>query len=579
MFAGAAAAALTLAISPAVASHTFTPKYAVLLLVAAVGVVPLLKSLRLGRQALSSWAAVAFLLVGLISALTSAAPALSIFGVYLWGTGWLMWLGCAGAFGIGLQLRSRADFNWLLGGFLVGAMGNALLALYQTLARPSSSTFGPYQGSQADGFLGNPIHLEALLLGVIAVIAVHKSESVRSIARWAPVLMLMSVALEFSDERFAVALLPLLFIGLVAFRGLRGALTSACIAVGYGAAYLGGGSNLGGRLSQGTSSPGLSLRLQIWKVGAHALFQHPILGAGPGLFESGTLHLLNQQLSLQLGPNRFFSDAHDLVVEVAVTTGLLGLVAFVLWIIGALRRARNPFVMFALAALAIELVEPLNIAVTPLIFLALGASAVDLHSQASVYAGDEASSVRLATVSRLALVVSVVLSLIVGTTMLVGDNALTSAPPNGYRLTDAQTAERLLPYWPQPAVSLGLMYIYLSVASHRPRLKNRDLRMAADFFRAWRSRAPFDPATYIALAEVETDLGHLSLARADYERALHDDHWSAGALGGLAQLSAMGHDWQSAARYYRLELSVLAAPLLRSEVSQESAAVLHHRRM
>lgn len=558
------------------ASHTFTPKYAVVLLIAGVGLVPLVRSLRRGRQALSSWAAIAFLLVGLISALTSAAPALSIFGLYLWGTGWLMWLGCAGAFGIGLQLRSPTDFNWLLGGFLVGAVGNALLALYQTLAMPSSSTFGPYQGNQADGFLGNPIHLEALLLGAVAVIAAHKSRSARSLVRWAPVLMLMSVGLEFSDERFAVALLPLLFIGLVVFRGLTGVVTSAFIAVGYAIGYFGGGSNLGGRLSQGASSPGFTLRLHIWKVGAHALLQHPILGSGPGLFESGTLSLLTQRLSLQLGPNRFFSDAHDIVVEVAVTTGLLGLLTFAMWTLSAILRARNAFVLFALAALAIELVEPLNIAVTPLIFLALGASGLDLHARAPSEP-DRVSTVGWATGSRLALAASVVVSLIVGTTMLVGDNALASAPPNGYRLTAARTAERLLPYWPQPAAALGMMYVYLSVVSHQPRLKPRELRMAAHFFAVSRSRAPFDPATYISLAEVQADLGHQSAARVDYEQALHDDHWSAEALGGLALISAMSHSWQSAAHYYRLELSVLSSESLRSEVSQELNAVLHHR--
>ncbi len=578
LFAAVAAAALALAISPAVASHTFTPKYAVLLLIAGVGGVPFLRSLRRSRDALSSWAAAAFLLVGLISALVSASPAESIFGLYLWGTGWLMWLGCAGAFGIGLRLRSRADFNWLLGGFVVGAAGNALLALYQTLAAPSSSTFGPYQGNQADGFLGNPIHLEALLLGVIAIVAAQKSASFRSISRWAPLLMLMSVALEFSDERFTVALLPVLFLGLIRFRGRRGALTSGIIAIGYLIGYLGGGSNLGGRLSQGTSSPGFALRLHIWKVAMRALIQHPAIGSGPGLFEAATLHLLNQQLSLQLGPNTFFSDAHDIVIEVAVTTGLLGLASFATWVLSALLRARNPLGLFAVAALVIELVEPLNIAITPLIFLALGASRFDRSAEESAY-GDGASTEKMMIGERLAMGGSIIFSLIVGTTMLLGDNALASAPPNGYRLTDARVAQRLLPYWPQPAAALGMMYVYLSVVSHRSDRERQDLRLASRFLVTAAARAPFDPTTYVNLGGVEASLGSLGVARVDYTNALRADPWSAAAFGGLAQLSVATHHWRAAARYYRLERSVLSAPSLRKAVSGELGAALHHQQL
>ena len=576
LFAAVAAAALALAISPAVASHTFTPKYAVLLLIAAVGLVPFLRSVRWSRDALSSWAAAAFLLIGLISALVSASPAESIFGLYLWGTGWLMWLGCAGAFGIGLQLRTRADFDWLFGGFVVGAAGNALLALYQTLATPSSSTFGPYQGNQADGFLGNPIHLEALLLGVIAIVAAQKSASFRSIIRWAPLLMLMSVALEFSDERFAVALLPVLFLGLVIFRGRRGALTSGIIAISYMIGYLGGGSSLGGRLSQGASSPGFGLRLHIWKVAARALLQHPAIGSGPGLFEAGTLHLLTQRLNLELGPNRFFSDAHNIVIEVAVTTGVLGLLAFAAWVLGALLRARNLFALFALAGLAVELVEPLNIAITPLIFLALGASALNVSEQMSAPDTGQLQS-QITAAGRITLAGSVIVSLVVGTAMLVGDNALTAAPPNGYHLADARLANELLPYWPQSASAMAMMYLYDSAVSHRPSLKRHDLQVASSFLDAAHSRAPFDPVTAAMLAEVEATLGHLQTARAEYHAALRADPWSAQALSGLAQIAVKNRNWKQAASYYRLELSVLAASSLRAAVSHDLSAVLHHR--
>ncbi|MGD0595721.1 MAG: hypothetical protein ABSB54_18780, partial [Acidimicrobiales bacterium] len=106
LVAAAAAALLPTVFSPSVFSWTFTPKLAVLLVLAAIGVVPLV---RLARSSHVSWAAraaMAFLLVGLISALLSPSINIGFFGLYEWGTGWLFWLGCAGGFALGAYLRS-----------------------------------------------------------------------------------------------------------------------------------------------------------------------------------------------------------------------------------------------------------------------------------------------------------------------------------------------------------------------------------------------------------------------------------------------------------------------------------------
>ena len=129
VFAAIGAAALCLAFSPKVNSVTFTPKFAVLLLFAAVGIVPLAR-LVIADSPLR-WparAAAAFLAVALVSALVSPSPNIGFFGLYLWGTGWLFWLGAAGAFAIGASLGPK-DRRWLFAGLLVGALGNALIAV------------------------------------------------------------------------------------------------------------------------------------------------------------------------------------------------------------------------------------------------------------------------------------------------------------------------------------------------------------------------------------------------------------------------------------------------------------------
>lgn len=571
-----AAAALTVAISPAVASKSFTPKYAILLIVAAVGIVPFIASLRRSKDAVASWAALAFLVVGLISALTSVAPSVSIFGLYLWGTGWLLWLGCAGAFGIGLRMQS-ADIDWLVGGLVIGAIANSLLALYQTLAVPSSATFGPYQANQADGFLGNPIHLEALLLGVIAIVAWRATRSLRALWMWTPALLLMSVALEFTTERFAILLLPILMLGLIVWRRRRGLIASLLIAAGYAIGYVGGGTNLGSRVSQGASSPGFALRFHIWKVAAKALLHHPFIGVGPGLFEAGTAPFLTRALARQIGPGELFSDAHNFIVEVALTTGVIGLACFAVWLISAVRKVRNPLLLFALAVFAVELVEPLNVAMTPLAFLALGACAVAPLPRSDGSVARSGSS-GAALIGRAVIALLVVVSLALGTTMLLGDHAYTQAPPRGYVLSEAREAHQLMPYWPDPIDSLGMLYEYFDAASHDRVAQRRDLRQARSYFLEGARRAPFVASEWVAVGTVDGLLGDYGSAAASYRRALLDDPWSAGAFQGMAAVATDRRQWRNAAHWYRSELSVLASRPERRSVRRSLDAVVRHLR-
>ena len=161
---------------------TFTPKVAVLLLFAAVGIVPAVRLLR-GKPPCAWWSARLWLSspVALVSTLLSTSPNIGFFGLYLWGTGWILWLGAVGAFAIGASLDPD-DRRWLFGGLLVGALGNAVVAVWQVVANPPTPGLGLYDGTQADGLLGNPIHLEALMLGALALVL---GRTCRSPWRWA----------------------------------------------------------------------------------------------------------------------------------------------------------------------------------------------------------------------------------------------------------------------------------------------------------------------------------------------------------------------------------------------------------
>jgi hypothetical protein len=571
VFAAVGAAALCLAFSPRVNSVTFTPKFAVVLLFAAVGIVPLARLVRSASPL--RWparAAVAFLAVALVSTLVSPSPHIGFFGLYLWGTGWLFWLGAAGAFAIGASLDPK-DRRWLVAGLLVGSAGNALIAIFQIVNNPSSPGLALFDGRQADGFLGNPIHLEALLLGGLALVL---GRACRSPLRWGAVVLVLAVGLEFTFERFAFGILALLVLyALYTYGARRGGTFALLVAVGYGIAYLGGGSDLGSRVTSGTSETTFGLRLRVWLQGAHYVLHHPLLGAGPGQLRTAMDSTATFSFYQHVLAGKILTDGHDVFVEVAVTTGLLGLGCFLVWLFGAARMAaRCSFLGFAVAMVAVELVEPLNVAILPLAFLALGAAtAMRLRPSgaeddpARQLANDQdvrtySPRTRDRTGAPYALIASVIalaLALFLGVTMVTGDaymfHGTNSGPGRPYSLAAAKDANRLLPYWPDPALELAQIKAFdsLNSVSAAP----ADLAAARQWTAVAVSRDPKNPALWTLLAGAEVDIKAYGLARTDYDRALSCDKWYTQALQGLAQLAETDHDWSRAIHFYRLALT------------------------
>ena len=571
VFATVGAAVLCLAFSPKVNSVTFTPKFAVLLLFAAVGIVPLARLVR--ARSLLRWparAAVAFLAVALVSALVSPSPNIGFFGLYLWGTGWLFWLGAAGAFAIGASLGPK-DRRWLLGGLLVGSVGSALVAVFEIVTNSSTAGLSLYDGTQADGFLGNPVYLEALLLGGLALIL---GRACRSPLRWGAVALVLAVGLEFTFERFALVVLALLVLyALYSYGARRGGTFALLLAAGYGIAYLGGGSGLGSRVTSGTSETTFGLRLRVWLQSAHYVLHHPLLGAGPGQLRtamdaSATLSFFQRVLA-----GRVLTDGHDIFVEVAVTTGLLGLACFLVWLVGAARIAgRCAFLGFAAAMIATELVEPINIAVVPLAFLALGASTA-VRSRPDGGPGDTARRPEdqqsgqvhtpepddrgAAVLVRATTIVVLAVALFLGATMVTGDaymfRATNFAPGEPYNLAAANDASQLLPYWPDSALKLAQIEAFDSLSSASGATTH--LAQARRWTAVAVSRDSDNPQLWTMLAVADVDLKAYGLARTEYDRALSCDKWFTQALQGLGQLAGIAHKWNEAVHFYRLALT------------------------
>ena len=530
LFAAAAAALLPISISPVVFSYTFTPKLAVLLLVAAAGLPLLVRLAVVGQSAWPARAALAFLAVALISGLTSGSVLVGLFGVYAWGTGWLFWCGVIGAWAIGRSL-GPAGRDLVVSSLLVGAGANAAMTIVQQILQirspyvmGRSPVLGLYQPGQADGLMGNPVFLESILVGALAVALIRACRGSRS---WVALGVLLSAGLELSGERLAVGLLAVIALaGVVLYRSRRAVVFAVAGLGSYALAYLATSRLEPHRLGESlTSNP----RVALSKTLARALLHHPFLGFGPGGTIAASSHYASLSLARRLVDPTAFADAHDIVIEVAVTTGLLGLAAFGAFVLLALRHAKGVLLAFAVAAAAVELVEPLNVGVTPLIFLALGAAAASpVVTVPRVWKGFE----------RAARTVLLGAALLASATMLYGDYLLNDAWLH-YRYPEAVRGADILAVWSNPAATTAL------VAANRSVVEPDTSYWIAQVHRWWAAavaRQPTDTALYVDLAISDETLGQVHGALSSYRHALALDRYNVDALVGLGRLDAqLGH--------------------------------------
>jgi len=517
VFAGIVAFALPVAIAPAMDSYTFTPKLAVLLVLSAVGLPQLVRLACAGERV--AWAAVAFLAVALVSAATSGSVLVGLFGMYLTGTGWFFWCAVAGAWALGRSLRSRGT-ELVTAGLVAGAVVNALVTIAQQALQLDGPVLGLYQGTQADGLMGNPIFLESVLLGALAIALVH---TCAGRWRWALIAVLLSASLELSGERFAIALLGVLAAwALVVHRNRSSLVFTGAIALGYVVTYGFSSSLLHERIARNVVS---NPRVTLWKSLFSALAHHPILGFGPAQTLQASTAYGSLALARRLAVATYFTDAHDVLLEVAVTTGLIGLTAFVAFAGGGLRASSGPLLGAACMALAVEFVEPLNVGVTPLAFLALGAAAKASGRHQSTGRG---VSLRLTTA------ILVACAICASGAMLYGDYELNSALL-GFRYPTASRGAHILSVWSAPAL------IAAEIAENRS-IALPDRRHWLLITRHWHavavSREPTNTQLWAGLAGTDAELGNLRTSASEYATALRLDRFDTEALVGLARVDA-----------------------------------------
>jgi hypothetical protein len=324
------------------------------------------------------------------------------------------------------------------------------------------------------------------------------------------------------------------------------------------------------RAAASSSEETFGQRFMAWRQGLRAFTHHFLLGAGPGQFRSVTTALFPLSF-MRAAPTTVFTDAHDIFVEYLVTTGLLGILALLAWLLVTLYRARGPLVLAALVLLAIELAEPLNVAVTPVAFCALGAAicspriraARTARGASTANAASTGDTAGFATtenapenphpfpVALRAIIGAFALAgLVAGALFFVGDGLLTRSESqydlaqDQPALQNATTANDILRAWPDPASEIGEIHFYLGLGDHPAQ---RDL--AVVWAKVAALRDPTNSPSWVTLADYQLAAGQYAGAQQSAAQAIIYLPWYPAALNdlGIASLAlgqnAAAHKW------------------------------------
>ena len=395
---------------------------------------------------------------------------------------------------------------------------HAVFSLVQPLVDLSPYGLGLLQ-QRTPGLMGNPVHLAALFTGGFAL------ATARTLLRpWPNAVLLGAVAsgVQLTGSRFALLGVILLALGVAAGkRNGRAVLIIAAtvigLALGHAVNTVGHGISGTTRIDEGLGGNSTGARIDTWREATAAIAEKPAFGHGPGRYLVATAPHRSLELAKR-GPERYFRDAHNIAVEWATTTGILGLAAFGAWIVFAARGASGPLVWFAGGVLLIHLVQPLYVGTTPLALLALGAATPPL------------ARARVGTASRLAGVTVGVVSLFGAAALVRGEAGLQQADL-AYSPRKAEQAMGYLPDWPEPKAFAGLMETSLSITER----DNERLEASLAWYRAAVRSDPGDPRRWNQLGGAYLGVGRARAAIAAYEGALERNPHSVGALTGIAR--------------------------------------------
>jgi O-antigen ligase len=512
----AVAMLLPLIFHQGIANPFWTPRAALVAMVAGPGLVVALQAAMRGGAA--ARIGIAFLASAAISTALSDRPLMAVAGAANAGTGLLYLVALVGIWALGTRLaaKRRSQLELVL---VAGACLNGLLAWIR-LAGPPGVLFS-YPGG-AQGFLGNSTMLGALCAGGLWLLADRIGRRRGNVA-WLVAVALLAGGAQLSVQRAAIGLSALaLIVPLRKATRARAAAVVLAAVVGFVAAgvlatrpSVALSSSTARTFSTGALS---DTRPETWRVALSVAMRQPVLGYGPGRFTAAVEPHATAKMT---EGNAAWGDAHNFVVNSVVTVGLLGTGLLLGWLAFAARRARGPLGGFAIIIGLFSLVEPQYMALTPLGLLALGAAGEADKSEGVTLRGPWLFGAWCLGAAGAVLAAS----------LLLGSMLMSSAL-NNYSTADARRASSLLRPWPDPLMLQAAIENHYELLD--PHVDSAEpIATAREAVR----RDPGDVRTWVLLGGLESRAGNWAAAADAYRRALLVFPWHGFALERRAEIA------------------------------------------
>ncbi len=139
------------------------------------------------------------------------------------------------------------------------------------------------------------------------------------------------------------------------------------------------------------ATAGAAGRLDAWGYGLRAVFDRPVLGWGPGRFRAAVQGRFSAGFTAANARDevtQIWWDAHNIVVNTAVTLGIVGVGMAAIFGFLVVARARGPLAWFAGTVASSWLLQPAGLATLPLVLFCLGAASVSTAPTQSGLASD-----------------------------------------------------------------------------------------------------------------------------------------------------------------------------------------------
>lgn len=295
------------------------------------------------------WPVVAFLASGLLSAVLSSSVREGL-------GAWKAWYFDAALFGFFIILYRRHVRSWVIGGLAIGSSVISLWGLWEFVARHAQ-----LQDGRLNSVFGTPNYHALLTVPIIVLLlgVVLRERSWRPLFIVAIAVNLLALYFTFSYGGYVALAAGIAVIGLLSrvYRKYVAIIAGLVIVVGLSQI----GTDKFRRLGDFTGRSSAHVRVQIWQASWRIIREHPLIGVGPGNFESAYREAIPHIVFPPL--EWLVALPHNFALATASQTGVIGSILF-LWLFVAFFRVawknqtfRGPLVAAMVALLVHGLVD------------------------------------------------------------------------------------------------------------------------------------------------------------------------------------------------------------------------------